>query len=153
MSGNESPVAAPRPTPAGAGAQLADDLTTMLAGRLPGVLGMRVLEASAERVIGELTVSERVLAPNGYLHAATVVALADTACGIGTRLSLPEGATGFTTLEVKTNYLGTARSGVVTTTATPSHSGRRTQTWDATVHDGDGRTIALFRCTQLVLRP
>lgn len=125
----------------------------MLDGRMPGILGMRVVEASPERVVGEFTVSERVLAPNGYLHAAAVVALADTACGIGTRLSLPAGATGFTTLEVKTNYIGTARSGVVTATAIPSHAGRKTQTWDATVRDGDGRTIALFRCTQLVLHP
>lgn len=152
MSNSESFVAPPRPTPTGADAPLAEELTAMLEGRLPGIVGMRVVEASADRVVGELAVREHVLAPNGYLHAATVVALADTACGIGTRLSLPDNVTGFTTLEVKANYLGTARSGVVTATAVPRHGGRRTQIWDATVCDDEGRTIALFRCTQLLIR-
>jgi uncharacterized protein (TIGR00369 family) len=94
-----------------------------------------------------------VLAPNGYLHAATVVGLADTACGIGTRLSLPPSASGFTTVELKTNYLGTARSGVITATANPVHRGRRTQVWDATIHDDERNVLALFRCTQMLLYP
>lgn len=153
MGENAIPVGAPRATPTGADRPLAEELTDMLQGRLPGTIGMRVLEASAEKVVGELPVLEKVLAPNGYLHAASVVALADTACGIGTRLALPSGASGFTTVELKTNYLGTARSGVVTATAVRVHGGRRTQIWDATVCDGEGRTIALFRCTQLMFHP
>jgi 1,4-dihydroxy-2-naphthoyl-CoA hydrolase len=147
-----APVAAPRPTPTGEDRPLIDELNALLEGRLPGLIGMRVTGAGAETVTAELTVREEILAPNGYLHAATVVALADTACGIGTRLALPEGAS-FTTLEVKANYLGTARAGRVTVTATPGHRGRRTQIWDATVCDEDGRAIALFRCTQLVTTP
>ena len=103
-------------------------------------------------VEAELDVVPSVLAPNGYLHAATVVALADTACGFGCRLSLPSGATGFTTIEQKTSYLGTARDGVVRTVATAAHRGRQTQVWDADVYDDSGRRIALFRCTQLILR-
>ncbi|MHA3021813.1 PaaI family thioesterase [Mycobacterium sp. BMJ-28] len=114
---------------------------------------MRITQASKDSVIGALTIREELLAPNGYLHAATVVGLADTTCGIGTRLSLPTGASGFTTIELKTNYLGTARTGVVTATARPLHRGRRTQIWDATVQTADARTVALFRCTQLVLYP
>jgi 1,4-dihydroxy-2-naphthoyl-CoA hydrolase len=140
-------------TPTASGEALVEELTAMLAGRLPGLLGMRVVEASQGLVVGALTVREEVLAPNGYLHAATVVALADTTCGIGTRLSLPAGASGFTTVELKTNFMGTARVGVVTATATPVHTGRRTHVWDATVRDGDERTIALFRCTQMLLYP
>ncbi|QBJ98656.1 PaaI family thioesterase [Rhodococcus sp. ABRD24] len=128
-------------------------MTTMLAGRFPGLVGMRILEASAAAVTGELAVREELLAPNGYLHAATVVALADTVCGVGARLALPAEASGFTTLELKTNYLGTARSGTVTVAATLIHGGRRTQVWDATVRDEAGMAIALFRCTQLVLYP
>lgn len=145
-------VAPPRATPTGRDRPLVDELNSMLDGRLPGLIGMRVTAASAETVTAELVVREEVLAPNGYLHAATVVALADTACGIGTRLALPEGA-GFTTLEVKTNYLGTARAGLVTVTAQRGHRGRRTQIWDATVYDENDRAIALFRCTQLVIQP
>ncbi|WP_316574448.1 MULTISPECIES: PaaI family thioesterase [Nocardia] len=153
MSEKASPVAASRPTPTGVDRPLAEELTDMLTGRLPGTIGMRILAATAEQVVGELPVQERVLAPNGYLHAASVVALADTACGIGTRLALPADATGFTTVELKTNYLGTARSGVVTATAVRMHGGRRTQIWDATVRDDQGSTIALFRCTQLIFHP
>ncbi|GAA4471891.1 PaaI family thioesterase [Rhodococcus olei] len=147
------PVGTPRATPTGSGGSMAEEMTAMLAGRLPGLVGMRILEASAAAVTGELTVREELLAPNGYLHAATVVALADTVCGVGARLALPTTASGFTTLELKTNYLGTARSGSVTVAATLVHGGRRTQVWDATVHDGAGSPIALFRCTQMVLYP
>lgn len=147
------PVGKPRETPTGSGGRLADELTAMFEGRFPGLVGMRVLEASGTAVTGELTVREELQAPNGYLHAATVVALADTMCGVGARLALPSGASGFTTLELKTNYLGTARSGTVTAAATLVHGGRRTQVWDATVRDGAGTAIALFRCTQMVLYP
>ena len=90
------------------------------------------------------------MAPNGYLHAGTVVTLADTACGYGCILNLPEEATGFTTIELKTNFLGTAREGMLDAVATAQHRGRTTQVWDAVVtHRETGRTIALFRCTQM----
>ena len=94
------------------------------------------------------------LAPNGYLHGATVIALAETSCGYGTLASLPDGARGFTTIEIKTNYLGTVLEGAIACEATMIHSGRTTQVWDAKVSDETtGRLIALFRCTQIVLYP
>lgn len=93
-------------------------------------------------------------APNGYLHAATVVALADTSCGYGCRIALPPGSPGFTTLELKANFIGTAQQGGIVCEARLVHGGRSTQVWDATVSDEvSGRPIALFRCTQLVLWP
>ena len=92
------------------------------------------------------------MAPNGFLHAATVVALADTCCGYGCRVNLPVGATGFTTIELKSNHLGTATQGTLDGVARPVHLGKTTQVWDAVVtHRESGRTLALFRCTQLVL--
>ncbi|HUK05465.1 MAG TPA: PaaI family thioesterase, partial [Burkholderiales bacterium] len=92
--------------------------------------------------------------PNGFLHAATVVALADTSCGYACAANLPQGASGFTTLELKTNFLGTAREGALFCRATPAHLGRTTQVWDAVVTiEGTDRRIALFRCTQMVLWP
>ena len=101
-----------------------------------------------------LEIRPDLLAPNGYLHAATVIALADTACGYGCRAHLPEGATGFTTIELKANFLGTARDGTLACVATPAHLGSTTQVWDATVsRQADGKTIALFRCTQMILYP
>jgi len=104
------------------------------------------------RVEARLEIRAELLAPNGYLHAATVIALADTASGYGCVASLPEGATGFTTIELKTNFIGSAQTGTITCEARLVHGGRTTQLWDATVSAPDGRQMALFRCTQLVLR-
>jgi 1,4-dihydroxy-2-naphthoyl-CoA hydrolase len=123
-------------------------------GRLPGLIGLEVLEAEEGRLATRLELRDELLAPNGYLHAATIVALADTSCGYGTFVSLPQGAEGFTTVELKTNFLGTKRAGVITCEAHLAHGGRTTQVWDATVTDGqDGKPLALFRCTQLILYP
>jgi uncharacterized protein (TIGR00369 family) len=121
---------------------------------LPGLLGIVFHDVSAQLVRAELTVRQALMAPNGFLHAATVVALADTACGYGCRKNLPPEANGFTTIELKSNHLGTAREGTIECVATPVHVGRTTQVWDATVtHRETGKTIALFRCTQMVLYP
>jgi 1,4-dihydroxy-2-naphthoyl-CoA hydrolase len=121
------------------------------AGTLPGLLGVEVAAVEDGRVALRLPVRPDLLAPNGYLHAGTVVALADTACGYGCFASLPEGGTGFTTIELKTNFLGTAREGTLACEATRVHGGRTTQVWDATVRDESGKRLALFRCTQLIL--
>jgi 1,4-dihydroxy-2-naphthoyl-CoA hydrolase len=120
-------------------------------GRLPGLIGIQVDEVEVGRVGMHLPLRDELLAPNGYLHAATVVALADSACGYGCIASLPEGATGFTTIELKTNFLGTALAGTLGCESQRVHGGRTTQVWDATVTDEAGKAIALFRCTQLLL--
>jgi 1,4-dihydroxy-2-naphthoyl-CoA hydrolase len=120
--------------------------------KLPGHLGIIITEVSASRVSGELAVAESVMAPNGYLHAGTVVTLADTLSGYGCIANLPGDATGFTTIELKSNHLGTAREGTIVGVATPLHRGRTTQVWDAVVtHKESGRTLAVFRCTQMIL--
>ena len=121
---------------------------------LPGLLGLRVVVIEEGEVRMELTLREAVLAPNGYLHAASIIALADTACGYGCVAHLPEGATNFTTIELKSNFLGTAQSGTIACVAKPAHLGRTTHVWDAVVtHQDTGKTIALFRCTQMLLWP
>ena len=119
---------------------------------LPGLLGIEFDVLEQERVRARLPLRQALFAPNGYVHAGTVVALADTACGYGCMLSLPDGATGFTTIELKTNFLRSAKEGTITCEAQLVHGGRTTQVWDATVRDAEGRTMALFRCTQLILR-
>ena len=132
----------------------ADELNDLLPGTFPSLLGIVVDSHEPGRLTSHLDVRPELLAPNGYLHAATVVGLADTACGLATRALLPEGASGFTTIELKSNFLSTMREGRVTTVATNAHAGRTTQVWDAVVTaDGSGKTIALFRCTQSVLWP
>ena len=129
-----------------------DQLNARSEGYLPGLLGIEFLTMEPGRLTSQLTVRPELLAPNGYLHAAVVIALADTTCGYGTFTDLPEGAQNFTTIELKSNFLGTAREGTLTCTATRVHSGRTTQIWDAEVRDEtSGKTIALFRCTQLIL--
>jgi uncharacterized protein (TIGR00369 family) len=131
-----------------------DELNAILPGTLPGLLGLVVTAHKPGRLEAALDVRPDLLAPNGYLHAATVVALADTACGLAARALLPDGATGFTTIELKSNFLGTVLQGRITTVATNVHAGRSTQVWDAVVHDDDsGKKLALFRCTQSVLWP
>lgn len=124
------------------------------AGWLPGLLGFRVTHIEDGRIDAEIDIRPEILAPNGYLHAATVVALADTACGYGCLMHLPDNMANFTTIELKTNFLGTARDGTIAVVARPVHQGATTQVWDATVRrKSDERTIALFRCTQMLLAP
>ena len=123
-------------------------------GKLPGHLGIEVLDVVPGRTVMRLPIRAELLAPNGYLHAAAVIGLADTAAGYGCAASLPEGATGFTTIELKSNFLGTLTEGALHTVATMLHSGRTTQIWDAPVTDErTGKVLALFRCTQMVLWP
>ena len=121
-------------------------------GTLPDVLGFDILSANKEVLTAAFDIKPHHLAPNGYLHAASIIMLADSACGYGCMMNLPEGANSFTTIELKSNHLGTAREGRVECRATPVHRGRTTQVWDATVTAG-GKTIALFRCTQMILWP
>lgn len=120
---------------------------------LPGLVGVEIDTLHGNRVTATMRVHGDVMAPNGFLHAASVVALADTACGFGCWAGLRPPATGFTTLELKANFVGTAREGTVSCEARRIHGGRTTEVWDATVAGPDGRAIALFRCTQLILRP
>jgi 1,4-dihydroxy-2-naphthoyl-CoA hydrolase len=121
-------------------------------GKLPGHLGIVITHADQSELRAELAVKEAHMAPNGYLHAGTVVTLADTCAGYGCIANLPPGATGFTTIELKSNHLGTAKEGTIVGSAKPAHLGKTTQVWDAIVtHRDSGKTIALFRCTQLLL--
>jgi len=115
-----------------------DELNALLPATLPGLLGVVVTEHERGRLVGRLTVRPEPLA--------------DTACGLATRALLPAGSAGFTTLELKSNFLSTAREGELQAVATAAHAGRTTQVWDAVVTCG-GRTLALFRCTQSVLWP
>ncbi len=129
-----------------------ENLTRMGEGLLPGLLGIEVISVTPGESIMRMKVARKLLAPNGFLHAASVVGLADTAAGYGTVASLPKGAKGFTTIELKSNFTGTAREGTLLCHAAATHSGRMTQVWDAKVtHEQTGKTIAHFRCTQMIL--
>ena len=119
-----------------------------------GELGIEVVGAEPGSVVGQIQVRPEFLAPNGFIHAGVLLSFADSLCGSGTVEALPQGATGHTTIELKANLLGTVGKGIVECRATLVHGGRTTQVWDATVIAKEtGKTIALFRCTQLVLYP
>ncbi|WP_228276386.1 PaaI family thioesterase [Dechloromonas sp. H13] len=121
---------------------------------LPGYLGIEMRELAPNSLTSRMPVRKLHFAPNDFLHAASVVALADTTCGYATIAHLPEGAQSFTTIELKSNHLGTVRDGSIACVATAQHLGRNTQVWDAVVTDeADGRQLALFRCTQMILWP
>ena len=142
-----------KPTTASFHAELtAEQFNRRSAGYLPGLVGLTVTSVTPEALESRLEVRRELMAPNGFLHAASVIALADTSCGYGCVSHLPEGASGFTTIELKSNFLGTARDGAIVCRATPVHLGRTTQVWDAVVtHEASGGRVALFRCTQMVL--
>lgn len=121
---------------------------------LPGLFGVEMVELSEGVLKSRMPIQRPFLAPNGFLHAASVIALADTTCGYATTAHLPDGARSFTTIELKSNHLGTLREGVIACEAKAQHLGRTTHVWDAVVTDeADGRTLALFRCTQMILWP
>jgi uncharacterized protein (TIGR00369 family) len=123
-------------------------------GTFPGLIGIEFTGLEPGRTTSRLDLRPELLAPNGYLHAAVVIAIADTTCGYGTFTGLPEGAQNFTTIELKSNFLGTVREGALACLATRVHNGRTTQIWDAQVTDeASGKTLALFRCTQLIIYP
>jgi uncharacterized protein (TIGR00369 family) len=129
-----------------------DHFNKRAAANLPGHLGIVITRVGDGEVRAELAVTTSLMAPNGFLHAGSVVTLADTSAGCGCMSCLPADATGFTTVELKSNHLGTARDGTVECVASAVHRGRTTQVWDAVVtHRETGRTLALFRCTQLLL--
>ena len=131
-----------------------DNLHKRLDGTLPGWFGVQVTELAEGRLVMEFDIRPEFLAPNGFLHAASVIALADTGAGFATIAHLPEGASNFTTIELKSNFLGTATEGRLRATVTAVHQGRTTQVWDSLVtHPASGKTLALFRCTQMVLWP
>jgi 1,4-dihydroxy-2-naphthoyl-CoA hydrolase len=121
---------------------------------LPGWFGIEVTDVAEGRLTMRFAIRRQHLAPNGYLHAASVIALADTAAGYATIAHLPDGATNFTTIELKTNFLGTATEGTLQAEARAIHLGRTTQVWDSIVtHVESSRTLALFRCSQMILWP
>lgn len=129
-----------------------DGVVRTIEGTLPHLLGIEITIPEPGLANGRMPITPKHMAPNGFLHAASIVALLDSTCGIGCFHALPEGASGFTTIELKSNHLGTARDGTLVCEARLVHGGRTTQVWDTEAkHLESGKVIALFRCTQMIL--
>jgi 1,4-dihydroxy-2-naphthoyl-CoA hydrolase len=123
-------------------------------GKLPEHLGLDITEVEPGRVVGRFDVRPDLVAHTGYLLAGAVLSVADILCAYGVSTVWPEGANGFTTVEVKCNFMGTLRDGAGVCTAKLLHGGRTTQVWDAEFADeATGRLLAVFRCTQIILYP
>ena len=123
-------------------------------GKLPGWLGLEVITVEDGMVEGRLPVRSELVAHTGYLLAGALLSVADILCAYGVSTVWPEGASGFTTAEVKCNFMGTAREGAVLCRAKLLHGGRTTQVWDAEmINEATGKLMAAFRCTQIILYP
>ncbi|MDJ0751576.1 MAG: PaaI family thioesterase [Woeseiaceae bacterium] len=121
---------------------------------LPGTLGIKVTSVQKGRLEAELDIAEKHLALNGYLHAGTIITLADSGAGYGCMANLPDGASGFTTIELKSNHLATATEGTIRCVSECLHTGRTTQVWESSVYSAaTGKLLAKFTCTQLILYP
>lgn len=121
---------------------------------VPGLLGCTFDHAAPDLVVGHIDVTPALIAGTGFLFAPAVIALADTCAAIGCGQNIAAGSS-FTTIELKSNFLASARVGErVNCRCTPSHLGRQTHVWDSVVtNESSGRTMALFRCTQMILTP
>ena len=139
--------------PSATNSELYRRLAARMQSGLSAHLGIELVEVHPGYLCAQLEIAPHHIAANGYLHAGSVVALADTACGFGCFASLPEDADNFTTIELKSNFLRTTTAGILRAEAHLIHGGRRTQVWDATVFDAQARALALFRCTQMLLYP
>lgn len=131
------------------------EATSMFHGTMPftRVLGIEVLASSAEEVRGRIAWAEERCTAGGALHGGLLMALADSCGAVCAFNNLPDGATGTTTIESKTNFLRAVRSGHVDAVSRPLHAGRTTIVVDTELLDADGKLVARVTQTQAVLRP
>ena len=128
------------------------DFKTFAADYFPEMVGVEAIQVTKHLAIGRMEVKKSLFAPNGYLHAGSIITLADTMAGFGCLYNLPLNAISFTTIEFKANFIGAAKNGYIKAEAVLQHGGKTTQVWDVTVKSEENeKTIALFRCTQLIL--
>jgi uncharacterized protein (TIGR00369 family) len=130
----------------------AQHMTDFFGPLVPGQLGCVFDSAMPDLVVGHIDVTDNLIAGTGFLFAPAVIALADTCAAIGCGANIRDDQS-FTTIELKSNFLSSARTGErVVCRCAPAHLGRQTHVWDSVVtNETTGRTMALFRCTQMVL--
>ena len=115
------------------------------------LLGMRTISVSPERAEVVMEHQKSITMPYGMIHGGAIASLADTAAGYAMASSLTRDEA-FATLEMKMNILRAVREGAVTAVATPIHRGSRTAVYDVRITDGEGRLVATFSCTQLIVK-
>lgn len=121
-------------------------------GYFPEMLGIMVTQLAEGIMTAEMAIKKEYFAPNGFLHAGCIATFADTIAGYSTFAHLPEKGKSFTTLEFKSNFIGTLKEGKLKSECIAEHLGRTTQVWRVIVSDiKTQRKIAIFSCTQLIL--
>ena len=119
---------------------------------LPGLLGIQIISVAENKIIAEMPIEKKIFAPNGFVHAGSIISLAESVAGISTVAHLPENGKSFTTLELKSNFIRGQREGTLIAESDPEHLGRTTQVWRVIVRDKEsGKKVAIFSCTQLIL--
>jgi len=122
--------------------------------RLPGHLGLELIEITEGGAVMRCDIGQHHFAPHGYLHGGLIMSIADTVAGYGCLGNLPDGGMNFTTIEAKTNFLSTILEGAILAEGVMVHGGRTTQVWDVDVTDeSSGKRLATFRNTQMILYP
>ncbi len=128
------------------------DFATMMP--LAGKLGVTIDEGSADSVTGRMPVRSDICTAGNIVHGGAIMAFADCLGAVGAFLTLPEGASGTTTIESKTNFLGAGPLGsVLIGEATPVKVGKRVSVWQTRIRTETGDDVALATQTQLVLWP
>ena len=131
----------------------ADAINTMHAGSWAGVMGLRVLRATRDEVVGELEVRPTHLQPHGIVHGGVYSSIIESLASIGAALDAMRHGKTVVGLENHTSFVRAVRGGVLRATARPLTRGRRSQAWDVTLVDGAGALIATGRVRLLVLEP
>ncbi len=116
------------------------------------VLGVEALASEPGEVRARVAWQADRCTSGGALHGAVLMGLADVCGGACAFANLPEGATGTTTIESKTNFFRAVREGAVEAIARPLHIGRTTLVIETDLFDDAGKRVARVTQTQAVLR-
>ena len=130
-----------------------DRLNAFLKPMLPGLLGIEIVEASADRVVGRMRVRPDMCTAGNILHGGAYMAFADSLGGVSTFVNMaPDART--TTIESKTNFIGAAAvNTTVTGTTRAFHKGKTTRVWQTEITNEDGKLVAVVSQTQMVFPP
>ena len=119
----------------------------------PELLGINITHIKEGNMKAEMSVQKAFFAPNGYLHAGSIVTFADTIAGYSSLAHLPLEGKSFTTLELKSNFTGAIKTGKLECESIAEHLGRTTHVWRVIVNDmASKKRIAVFSCTQLIIK-
>jgi len=129
-----------------------DYFNNLSKGHFPELLGVQVTHVEEGKMQAEMSVKKEFFAPNGFLHAGSIITFADTIAGYSSIAHLPEKGKSFTTLELKSNFIKAIREGALKCECIAEHLGRTTHVWRVIVRNQEtDKKIALFSCTQLIL--